>query len=419
MSEPIALIGQTNFRNQKKRFGIKQKDRLSHMLLVGKTGSGKSTVLSQMMLSDLKNGTGFVLLDAHGDLADQILSHVPEERIKDVVYINPVREGFSPAINLLDNGQKHLAVSQFLSIFHHLWPEFWGPRTEYLLRNTLLLLAETVPGASLADVPPVLTDIVFRDRLVRLLTVGPLRTFWQQEFEQYSRNFRNEAIAPILNKVGSILLNPVIRPMVSARKNQLNFRKILDEGQILIANLAKGTLGEDASSLLGSILLSKLTLAGLSRSDLAEGKRNFFPVYADEAQQFTTESTVGLFAELRKFGVGATWATQYLSSLPESIRDAILGNAGSLLVFTVSAEDAEFLTKELAPRVRPKDLLILPAFNFYLKLRIDGVISAPFSAETIRQDPAKSTRFQKLRRFSPEDLSPRHSRSIPENHKLF
>ncbi|MDA2937091.1 ATP-binding protein [Acidobacteria bacterium AH-259-A15] len=414
MSDPIALIGQTNFRNKKILFGIKQKDRLSHMLLVGKTGSGKSTVLAQMMRSDLENGVGFALLDAHGDLADQVLGHVPKQRIQDVIYINPTKEGFSPTINLLDSDQKHLAVSQFLSIFQHLWPDFWGPRTEYLLRNSLLLLTEVFSGASLADVPRLLTDFAFRGFLVSRLPPGDLRNFWEKEFAEYSKTFRNEAVAPILNKVGAVALNPFLRAILGQRKSDLDFRKILDRGNILIANLAKGSLGEDASSLLGSILLSKLILAGLSRADTLESKRRFFAVYADEAQQFLTESSLSLFSELRKYAVAGAWSTQYLASLPEKVREAILGNAGTLIVFALSGEDARALSQEFAPMIRMQDLVDLPAYHFYAKLKIDGAISKPFSAETIPS--ATSIDYphvlQKLKRF--RGLGTRNVTSSPD-----
>src|SRR2546425_875609 len=319
MENPIARIGQTNFRNKHVAFGIKQADRLAHMLLVGKTGTGKSTVLANMMHSDLQQGAGFALLDAHGDLAEQVLSLVPEHRIPDVVYINPTKPEFSPAINLLAGHNSSLAASQFLSIFHHLWPEFWGPRSEYLLRSALLLLLETFPGAHLGDVPNVLTDYGFRQTLVSKLPPGNLKQFWEREFEQYSKHFRNEAVAPILNKIGAVTLNPRLRPVLCQRRNDVDVRKLMDTRQILIVNLAKGAVGEDGSALLGSILLSKLVLAALSRSDVREEERRFFGIYADEAHAFITESTVSLFAELRKFKVGATLATQYLSSLPENL----------------------------------------------------------------------------------------------------
>ena len=411
MSNPIALIGQTNFRNKKVRFGIKQRDRLFHMLLIGKTGSGKSTVLAQMMRSDLENGVGFALLDAHGDLADQVLGSVPENRIPDVIYINPTREEFSPAINLLEGKHKHLAVSQFLSIFHHLWPEFWGPRMEYLLRNTLLLLAETFPNASLADIPRVLADLFFREQLVNLLPSGELRTFWLLEFAQYSKTFRNEAIAPILNKVGAVVLNPLLRPILCRRANDLDFQELMGQGKILIANLAKGSVGEDASSLLGSILLSKLALAGLARASVAEEDRPFFAIYADEAQQFLTESSVSLFSELRKYGVASTWATQYLASLPETIRNGILGNVGTLIAFTLSGEDARILREEFGSPIRVQDLVDLPAHHFYLKLKIDGVTSKPFSAETISATrQSKSVQVVgSLKKFSTTDREKRRA----------
>ena len=401
MREPIALIGQTNFRNKRIPFGIMQRDRLYHMLLVGKTGSGKSTVLAQMMNSDLKNGVGFALLDAHGDLAEQVLGLVPEERIKDVVYINPAEPEFSPPVNLLDGGQRYLVISQFLSIFQHLWPEFWGPRTEYLLRNALLTLAETFPGASLAEVPKLLTDFGFREFLVRRLPLGDLRSFWESEFAQYSKYFRNEAVSPILNKLGAVTLNPMIRPILCRRERDLDFRKLMDRGGILIANLAKGTIGEDASALLGSVLLSKLILVGLSRSDVPESQRRFFGIYADEAQQFLTDSGVNLFAELRKFRVAGTWSAQYLAALPEKLREGILGNVGSQIVFALSGEDAEVLTQEFAPVVQMGDFVSVPIHHFYSRLKIDGVTSRPFSGKTMPLDfiPNPHAAKQNLRHF--------------------
>lgn len=379
----VARIGQTNFRNKRIPFGIKQRDRLYHMLLLGRTGTGKSTVLGQMMRSDLENGSGFALLDAHGDLAEEILGVLPDKRIQDVVYLNPTKPEFSPAINLLETAPKHLAVSQFLSIFKHLWPEFWGPRTEYLLRNSLLLLAESFPRASLADLPKVLTDFAFRDFLVNRLQAGDLRLFWEKEFAEYSRTFRSEAVAPILNKIGAIVLNPLLRPIFCQRRNDLNFREIMDTGKVLIANLAKGELGEDASSLLGSTLLSKLILSALSRSDSNRSERRFFAIFADEAQQFLTESSLSLFSELRKYGVAGVWATQYLASLSEKIRSGILGNIGSLIAFSLSGEDAQTLSQDFAPALRPRDLIDLSVHTFYVKLKIDGVTSHAFSAETI------------------------------------
>jgi hypothetical protein len=383
MREPIARIGQTNWRNKRIPFGIKQRDRLYHMLLVGKTGSGKSTVLAQMMKSDLENGISFALLDAHGDLAEQVLGLVPEKRIKDVVYINPADPKCSPAINLLEGSKAHLVVSQFLSIFQHLWPEFWGPRTEYLLRNALLTLAEAFPGASLADVPRLLTDFGFRETLVRFLPQGDLRQFWQAEFAEYSKTFRNEAIAPILNKLGAITLHPMLRPILCQRKSGVDFRKLIDDGGILVANISKGGVGEDASALLGSVLLSKLILAGLSRSDTPESQRRFFAIYADEAQQFLTESSASLFAELRKYGVAGHWSTQYLASLPEKLRDGILGNVGSQIVFALSGEDAEIMAQEFAPVIRQEAFVTLPAYHFYVRLKIEGITSRPFSGETV------------------------------------
>lgn len=341
----------------------------------------------------------------NGTVAEQILGFVPERRIQHVVYINPTKADFSPAINLLEAEPKHLAVSHFLSIFKHLWPEFWGPRTEYLLRNSLLLLGEAFPGTSLADVPKVLTDFAFRGFLVSRLPAGDLKNFWEKEFAEYSKTFRNEAVAPILSKIGALVLNPLLRPILCQRRNDLDFRQLMDTGKVLIANLAKGTLGEDASSLLGSILLSKLILASLSRADVAPNQRRFFAIYADEAQQFLTDSSVSLFAELRKYVVAGTWATQYLASLPEKIRESMLGNVGTVVTCALSGEDAQALSQEFLPTIRVQDLLNLPAHHFYVRLKIDGVTSQPFNGETIplkfdseADPPEKPARLPRIRR---------------------
>ena len=353
----------------------------------------------------------------------QITSLAPFRRTESQISFTS-REEFSPAINLLEGKHKHLAVSQFLSIFHHLWPEFWGPRMEYLLRNTLLLLAETFPNASLADIPKVLADLLFREQLVNLLPSGELRNFWLLEFAQYSKTFRNEAIAPILNKIGAVTLNPLLRPMLCRRANDLNFQELMGQGKIIIANLAKGSVGEDASSLLGSILLSKLALAGLARASVAEEDRPFFAIYADEAQQFLTESSLSLFSELRKYGVSSTWATQYLASLPETIRNAILGNVGTLIAFTLSGEDARILSQEMGPPIRVQDLVDLPAHHLYLKLKIDGVTSRTFSAQTIEPSTSPNSNLEvkrHLRNFSRKSVvdetayinSARHTQQSP------
>jgi hypothetical protein len=404
MENPIARIGQTNFRNQNMSFGIKQNDRLSHMLALGKTGSGKSTILAQMMRSDLEHGTGFALLDAHGDLAGQVLQCVPDSRLSDVVYIDPATPRFSPSINLMAGRRDYLAISQFLASFQHLWPEFWGPRTEYLLRNTLLLLAETLPGASLGDVPRVLTDFDFRTRLANGLRTGDLRQFWNLEFAQYSKHFRNEAIAPILNKTGAVLFNPTLRSILCRRRNDIDFRDIIDSGKVLIVNLAKGTVGEDGSALLGSLILTRLVAAGLSRSEQPVEARRFFGIYADEAQAFVTDSTLSLFSELRKYGVGATWSAQYLSGFSESVRDAILGNVGTLITFAASGQDAEILARELAPVARPQDLVSLASYHFFIKLRIDGVTSRPFSGVTLPMQIVSSEPvLSKIRAYGKEN----------------
>src|SRR5437660_302927 len=381
----ITLLAETNFRNQHRRFGIKRADRRAHTYLIGKTGTGKSTLIANLARQDALHGEGFALLDPHGDLVEQVLRFIPQERQHDLVYFNVPDTAHLLAFNPLEASQvgfRPLVASGLISVFKKIWAEFWGPRMEYVLRNTLLALLE-LPGSTLLDVPRMLDDATFRGHVLAVVQNAQLRRFWLREYQSYPARFRAEAIAPIQNKVGEFLVNPILRRIVGQPKSAFDLRQVMDEGKILLVNLAKGKIGEDTAALLGAMLVTKIGLAGLSRADVPEGDRRDFYLYADEFPTFTTSSFAGMLSEMRKYRLGLVLAHQYLSQLDETVRDAILGNVGTTISFRIGLTDALLLEKEFYPEFRASDFVSLPNYHIYLKLMIDGVVSKPFSAVTL------------------------------------
>ena len=381
----ITLLAETNFRNQHRRFGIKRADRRAHTYLIGKTGTGKSTLIANLARQDALHGEGFALLDPHGDLVEQVLRFIPQERQHDLVYFNVPDTAHLLAFNPLEASQvgfRPLVASGLISVFKKIWAEFWGPRMEYVLRNTLLALLE-FPGSTLLDVPRMLDDATFRSHVLAVVQNTQVRRFWLREYQNYPARFRSEAIAPIQNKVGEFLVNPILRRIVGQPKSAFDLRQVMDEGKILLVNLAKGKIGEDTAALLGAMLVTKIGLAGLSRADVPEGDRRDFYLYADEFPTFTTSSFAGMLSEMRKYRLGLVLAHQYLSQLDETVRDAILGNVGTTISFRIGLTDALLLEKEFYPEFRASDFVSLPNYHIYLKLMIDGVVSKPFSAVTL------------------------------------
>ncbi len=381
----LTFLGRTNWRNAQRPFGIKQADRRSHMYVIGKTGTGKSTLLETMIRQDIKNGAGLALLDPHGDLVERVLALTPREKRQDVIYFNvpdasrPL--GFNP-LEGVPRSSRPLAASNMLEVFKKIWSESWGPRLEHILRNALLALMDQ-PQATLADILWLLDDKDFRRRACDRVRNAQVRDFWLREYEGYPVRFRAESIAPVQNKVGAFLANPVLRNILTQPRSSFDPRRVMDEGRVLLVNLSKGKLGEDPAALLGALLVSRLGLAGLSRADIPERDRRDFYIYLDEFQTFTTLSLATMLSELRKYRVGLVLAHQYLSQLDEQVCDAILGNAGTIVTFRLGATDAEILEKEFTPEFRADDLVRLPNYNIYLKLMVDGSVSAPFSAETL------------------------------------
>ncbi|MDA8162596.1 MAG: type IV secretion system DNA-binding domain-containing protein [Desulfobacteraceae bacterium] len=387
----ITPFAVTDYRDERKVFGIRQRDRRSHMYMIGKTGTGKSTLILNMLVSDIRGGRGAALIDPHGDLAEEILNYVPENRIDDVIYFNPADLEYPVAFNPLEKvhpDYHHLVASGLISVFKKIWPEFWGPRLEHILRNSILTLLE-YPDSSLLDLPRLLTDKDFRTHVLRHVNHQQVREFWFNEFEKYSAWLRSEAISPILNKVGQFLTSPMLRNIVGQKENTFDLRKVMNEGKILIVNLSKGKVGEDNSALLGAMLVTKIMLAALSRADIPENERIPFYLYVDEFHNFLTLSFANILTESRKYNLNLILAHQYIEQLDEKIMAAVFGNVGTIISFRVGAEDAKYLAREFHPVFDEADLANLPNYHIYLKLMIDGVTSKPFSAETL--GPYKKT----------------------------
>ena len=380
----ITFFAETNFRSKQVKFGIKQADRRAHMYLIGKTGTGKSTLLETLILQDIASGQGLALLDPHGDLVEKILSQLPEQRKDDLIYFNVPDHTQGLSLNPLESIaplKRPLAASGLLEVFKKLWMDSWGPRLEHIMRNALLALLDQ-PQATLADVLRLLNDQAFRKEAVAQIMNAQVRDFWAKEYENYPVRFRMEAIAPIQNKVGAFLANPILNKILTQTKNSFYLRRVMDEGKILLVNLAKGKIGEDTAMLLGALLITRIGLAALSRADIQESDRKDFYLYVDEFQNFTTLSLASMLSELRKYRVNMIFAHQYLSQLDPQVRDAILGNVGTLISFRLGVTDAEILEKEFYPEFSMKDLISLPNYHVYLKLMINKAISNPFSART-------------------------------------
>jgi len=381
----ITTFAVTDFRDIRKRFGIKEKNRRGHIYIVGKTGTGKSTLIENMVISDIREGNGLCLIDPHGDLAENVLDFVPEERVEDVIYFNPQDKEYPVPFNPLEKvhpDQHHLVAQGVISCFKKIWPDFWGPRLEHILRFSLLTLLE-YPKRTLLDIPKLLTDKEFRKKVLESVAREELKDFWLSQFEKLSNWQRQEAISPILNKIGHFLASIPLRNIVGQRENSFDLREVMDEGKVLICNLSKGKIGEDASSLLGAMMVTKIQLAALSRAELPEEKRRPFYLYVDEIHNFLTLSFADILSEARKYGLNLILAHQYIDQLDEKIRKAVFGNVGTIISFRVGAEDAKHLAREFYPVFNEEDLVNLPNYHIYLKLMVNGVTSRPFSAVTL------------------------------------
>ncbi len=384
-NKDTTYFGLTSFRNERKKFGIKRDDRRRHFYTIGKTGMGKSNLMESMAIQDIQNGNGIAYVDPHGEGAEKLLDFIPQERIKDVIFFNPADLDFPIAFNVMekvDFRYRHLVAGGLMAVFKKVWPDVWSARMEYILSNTILALLE-YPDSTLLGVNRMLSDPDYRKRVVEQVKDPIVKAFWSVEFARYSQKYETEATAAIQNKVGQFVSNALIRNVIGQTKSTVNMRKIMDDGKILILDLSKGRIGEDNSRLLGALLITKLQLAAMSRVDIPEDERKDFYLYVDEFQNFATESFANILSEARKYRLNLIVGHQYITQMDEIVRDAVFGNVGTLAVFRVGAEDAEFLEKEFSPEFTAEDLVNLSKYNIYLKLMIDGVASHPFSAGTL------------------------------------
>ncbi len=378
----VTLFALTNYRGGMKPFGIKTDDRRRHMYVIGKTGMGKSTLLENMIIQDIRAGRGLAVVDPHGDLVEKVVKYIPSYRVNDVVYFNPADVEFPIAFNILEAinpTYRHLVASGLIAVFKKIWVDSWGPRLEYILRNTILALIE-YPGSTLLGVTRMLVDKGYRDKVMAHISDPIVKAFWRDEFSAFNNQFRTEAVSPIQNKIGQFLSSSIIRNIVGQSKSTIEMREIMDSGKILLLNLAKGRIGEDNAALLGAMMITKLQLAAMSRIDIKEAERRDFFLYVDEFQNFATESFANILSEARKYRLNLIIAHQYIEQLDEKVRAAVFGNVGTIITFRVGAADAEFLAKEYEPVFTEIDMLNLTKYDVYLKLMIDGVASEPFSA---------------------------------------
>lgn len=378
----ITYIGYTNWRQQYKHFGIRAKDRWQHIYALGKTGMGKSSLLFSMALQDIEYGNGVAILDPHGDTAAQLMHHIPEHRKRDVVYFNAGDTTNPPAFNPLEMGskeQKHLLASEIVSIFKKNWLDSWGVRLEYILRYCILTLLE-YPGTTLLDIHTLLLSKAFRTVILAKVSDKSIANFWINEFDTYTPSQRNEAISSILNKSGAFGANTAIKRIVGQRTGSIDIQEIVDSGKILIVNLSKGQIGEQACALLGSMLTTSIQMAAMRKARLDMVDRQPFYLYLDEAHSFLTPSFAQMLAECRKYKLGLFLTHQYLDQLTEDTRHAVLGNVGTLIAFRLGTKDARIFKDEFYPVFDTEDFVNLPQFHIYIKLSIDGSTSRAFSA---------------------------------------
>ena len=396
-NKDITYFAKTDFRNTNTMFGIKRKDRRQHMYVLGKSGTGKSVLLSNLIIQNIQNGEGVCVVDPHGELVEELLDFIPEERVKDVIYFNPADRDYHIGFNVMemnDPKYKHLVASGLMGIFTKIWANAWSSRMEYILNNAILALLDT-PNSTLLGIPRLLVDKDYRQMIINNLKDPVVKSFWTHEYEQWRDQFRNEAIAPIQNKVGQFLSSSIIRNVVGQPKSTIDIFKIMNEGKIFLVNVSKGRIGEDNSALLGGMIITKIQLAAMERVRIPEDRRKDFYLYVDEFQNFATDSFANILSEARKYRLNLVIAHQYIAQLVDmensKVKDSVFGNVGTMISFRVGADDADFLEKEFGPEFTAQDLVNLPNYHIYLKLMIDGVTSRPFSAVTLPPIKADKT----------------------------
>lgn len=391
----VSFFGRTNYEatleEKKYIFGIKRADRRRHMYVVGKSGVGKSKLLELIMRQDIAHGHGLCVIDPHGDLISELLDFIPEERIQDTIVIDPSDKewpiSFNPLRNV-DPDLRHRVAQGLIEAMAKQFGANWTPRLEHVFRFTCLALLD-YPDASMRGMIWMLTNRFYREKVIHHIEDTMVKRFWTVEFADWSEKFNTDAIIPLVNKLAQFLSDPMLRNIFAQKENKIDFERIMNEKKILLINLAKGKIGEENSSFFGSMFITKVYQAGMARSGLAREKRNEFYLYIDEFQSLMTPTLTNIFSESKKFGLAIAVAHQYMSQLSPETLAAVMGNAGTIVVFRVSGEDASVLEREMVPVFRAKDMINLGVQEFYIKMMIDGETYDPFSAETLRILPAK------------------------------
>jgi hypothetical protein len=419
----ITLIGKTNFRGQNQPYGIREDDRRRHVYIIGKTGMGKSTLLENMIFSDIQAGKGVGVIDPHGDLAEAVLKFIPKSRTNDVILFDPVDTAFPVAFNLLDGKNpehRTLIASGLVNVFKKLYAESWGPRLEHFLRNTILALVEA-PDTTMLGITRMLVDKAYREKILHFVKDPMVQSFWKTEFDALPPAKLAEAVGPIQNKVGQFLAAPAMRNILGQPKSTFDLRFAMDSGKIVIVNLSKGRLGEDNSAMLGSLLITKFQLDAMSRADIPEKDRRDFCLYVDEFQNFATESFATILSEARKYRLSLTMANQFIAQMSEEVCSAVFGNVGSLISFQVGIDDAKVLSEQFDEEtILPIDLASLPKYQVYNRVMVEGMTTPVFSADTLPppqinlpEGETMETRIEKIRNFSRQRYS--KPREVVEN----
>ncbi|MFH1246413.1 MAG: type IV secretion system DNA-binding domain-containing protein [Candidatus Liptonbacteria bacterium] len=396
----VSFIGRTNYiaSLEEKRFlfGVKRVDRKRHLYIVGKSGVGKSKLLEILMRQDISYGYGLCFIDPHGDVIEAMLDYVPEDRIKDVVLIDPTDmdypSSFNPLVNV-DPAFKHQLAQGLIEVMEKQFGANWTPRLEHVFRFTVLALLD-YPHATMRGMISMLTDRNYRQKVVEYIEDDMVKRFWAIEFADWSEKFDTDAIIPLVNKLGQFLSDPLLRNIFGQKENKINLDELVNQKKLIFINLSKGRLGEENSSFLGSMFITKIKQAGMARASLPERDRHDFYLYVDEFQNLVTETFENILSEARKYGLCLTVAHQYIGQLLPGVQAAVLGNVGSIIVFRVGGEDAVKLTPELAPIFEVKDMINLGMQEFYVKMTIDGETYDPFSAETLKVLPPTHPPFK-------------------------
>ena len=396
----VSFIGRTNYvsalEEKKFTFGILRKDRRRHLYIVGKSGVGKSKFLELFLRQDIAGGHGCCLIDPHGDVIEEILDFIPENRIEDVVLIDPSDKEHPVSFNPLSNINpdfKHQLTQGLIEVLERQFGANWTPRLEHVFRFTTLALLD-YPHATMRGMISMLTDRNYRQKVVEYIEDDMVKRFWAIEFADWSEKFDTDAIIPLVNKLGQFLSDPMLRNIFGQKENKIDLADIMNTKKILLINLSKGRIGEENSSFFGSMFITKIKQAGMERAKLPESERLDFYLYVDEFHNLVTETFENLLSEARKYGLCLTVAHQYMQQLIPRVQAAVLGNVGSIVIFRVGGEDAVHLKPEMTPIFDVKDMINLGLQEFYIKMTIDGETYDPFSAQTLRVGPPAHESFK-------------------------